>query len=224
MRLRARKRTCANRHRQSSRSRGHHSSFPLFSLLRPLHAVGRRTNDRSRAVAREAARAQRGRFPTHRPAFRIDRSRNQSSTARAPRDAASRVPRDAIDRSRVIHSKHIFDPRARPTLAPSSTRASFAPIAIAATDARCPDHPRRRPLHRARIERIASSASAHRAHPKSACAMSRTLYSRPALDVSMTHMEDDMMDVDEKFPSRAESDVEARARLLVRARRRRLSW
>ena len=40
----------------------------------------------------------------------------------------------------------------------------------------------------------------------------------------MTHMEDDMMDVDEKFPSRAESDVEARARLLVRARRRRLSW
>lgn len=54
--------------------------------------------------------------------------------------------------------------------------------------------------------------------------MSRTLYSRPALDVSMTHMEDDMMDVDEKFPSRAESDVEARARLLVRARRRRLSW
>jgi|MGYP004139927861 hypothetical protein len=44
--------------------------------------------------------------------------------------------------------------------------------------------------------------------------MSRTLYSRPALDVSMTHMEDDMMDVDEKFPSRAESDVEARARLL----------
>ena len=44
--------------------------------------------------------------------------------------------------------------------------------------------------------------------------MSRTLYSRPALDVSMTHMEDDMMDVDEKFPSRAESDVEARWRLL----------
>ena len=71
---------------------------------------------------------------------------------------------------------------------------------------------------------FASSASAHRTHPKSACAMSRTLYSRPALDVSMTHMEDDMMDVDEKFPSRAESDVEARARLLVRARRRRLSW
>ncbi len=44
--------------------------------------------------------------------------------------------------------------------------------------------------------------------------MSRTLYSRPALDVSMTHMEDDMMDVDEKFPSRAESDVGARSRLL----------
>jgi len=33
-----------------------------------------------------------------------------------------------------------------------------------------------------------------------------------------------MMDVDEKFPSRAESDVSPVARLLVRARRRRLSW
>ena len=117
-------------------------------------AAAREANLVDEAFAREAARAQRGRFPTHRPAFRIDRSRNQSSTARAPRDAASRVPRDTIDRSRVIHSEHIFDSRARPTLARSSTRASVAPIAIAATDARRPDHPRRRPLRRARIERI----------------------------------------------------------------------
>ena len=61
------KRTCANRHRQSSRSRGHHSSFPLFSLLRPLHAVGRRTNDRSRAApARRRAPRGDGSRPTDR--------------------------------------------------------------------------------------------------------------------------------------------------------------
>ena len=82
--------------RESSSSVIAFTRAPLFfPSIFTSSSPSRRRSPNERSIPRRrprGARAQRGRFPTHRPAFRIDRSRNRSSTARAPRDAASRVP------------------------------------------------------------------------------------------------------------------------------------